>query len=221
METNGRENKREWVDTDSLHYTKWNPKARTTPRSIEPLVKSMKDYGFLIEFPIKIGGDGEIGDGNRRLASAKLLGLSKVYVEYSDLTSEEIYSFNELMLPHGGLARLQAYVLGYMGFSDKSMTQIIRLEDLVGRDGLKKLAELGYGPGIRKEGRAVAAVVGEERNPEFLAKSIWWLVDLNQQKAFRFFQEVGGDPAVLRIAVETHEPLRRSPVTFYVGGDSS
>lgn len=75
---------------DELHPYANNP--RINDRAVEPVAKSIEQYGFKV--PMVITADGEIVCGHTRYKAARLLGLDEVpCVVADDLTPEQVKAF--------------------------------------------------------------------------------------------------------------------------------
>ena len=196
------------VDPKTLVTASFNPHSRTDDGKLSPLLDKMRDYGFLPFFPILISKDGQIGEGNRRLACALKLGLDEVAVVYTNMTAEEIYDFNTTHMRHTPTQWLQAYLLGYEDVPQTIMRHIQKLEDAVGREYLSVISKAGYSPTIYSTARTVANYTGVGAgNVEFLGQVVRWLVENKQQFAVRTLMRSGLEPSVIAGAINENVPL--------------
>lgn len=185
----------------------FNPASRTSPRNLKRLLTLIREKGF--RFPVYLSRDGVLGDGHRRVACAKIIGLPDVPAMRFDLSADELFEMNDGMKTITDAQLLDAYRRGFRRIRSSKLGRIQTLRDLIGEDGINRLADQGVSIHILSMARMVANYCDIDDN-QFLSKCIWWLVDCNQQFAARSAMREGIDPDVLEVAVETGRKLSKS-----------
>jgi hypothetical protein len=185
----------------------FNPATRTEPRNLKRLLNLIRDKGF--RFPVYLSRDGVLGDGHRRVACAKIIGLADVPAMRFDLSADELFEMNDGMKTITDAQLLDAYRRGFRRIRQSKLDRIHSLRDLVGEDGITRLADKGVSIHILSMARMVANYCDNDDH-RFLARCIWWLVDYNQQFAARSAIREMIDPDVLEMAIETGRKLSKS-----------
>jgi hypothetical protein len=137
------------VPLEAFVLAKWNPAIRTD--RIAPLAESIRDNGQLV--PIQATPELRVVDGHRRLASLKEIGIPTARVLIVDGSQKEMYGLiNSTQRVLSARESMMAYALGGpKSGSAGTIVRIGRLERAVGIDGMKKIADAGFGPGIDRE----------------------------------------------------------------------
>ena len=147
-----------WVTLKEIQPYPHNPASRI--ESLKDLVASISEDGFDPSRAILIGSDWKtIGDGNRRFAAAKELGLQKVPIIIDEKhTAEEIYrSHNSTQKPITMSQGLEWYLSNLLegvkvttteipGISKTGRRYIGVLESLGGKKLLLKVSQSGNSP---------------------------------------------------------------------------
>lgn len=197
--------KTELIATASIIPAKYNPLGRVD--KIGQLIKSIKEHGIIM--PLIIDADKNLIDGHRRLASAKKLKIAKVPVVQmsSTLSKDKAYEIiNSTSKKISNHDLIFIYVNGG-SVPKRAMNQISQLEELVGRDGLRKLGERGATYTVLKYGWLVRKYCGETSDA-FLKKVVFWLVDNKMIYPVRRAMEGKVSKDVISRAVNMGRPLK-------------
>jgi hypothetical protein len=171
-------------------------------------MESIEENG--IETPLSVGKDGVLGDGHRRLACAKEIGLKTVPVIKSEKrTGAEIYADNCTQKPTRGGEWLQAVSQGFPLDLVPSSTrrQIEHMQRIHPADELKNLADGGQSPAILSFARYVGRHIGDVSDGR-LRQIILWFVEHNYQYKARKAIEDGCPPLTVLSAIEENRPIR-------------
>lgn len=203
----------EIVKLDSLKPSLFNPPTRIEPKHIRDLVRSMEQYGFWTFCPLLISSDGYIADGHRRVAAAKELGIEEVPIISTPFSADELWSaFNGTRLDITATDVLIAASLGLTILPTKQARSVTLLKETVGEAGMKKLAEMRISPSIRSRAKRVCNLCGRTE-PEFLAKTIFWLVDNKMSLVTHYLNESNMDAKTVIKAIESNKPIKLSGIS--------
>ncbi len=101
------------VDPQKLKGASFVPASRVLPASLSALIDSMRNGGFHPWAPIVVGVEGVIGDGHRRWAVAKYLGVLRVPVVYTNRKAADIWGANMTTQPVTTKEALTANLKGW------------------------------------------------------------------------------------------------------------
>lgn len=176
------------VSPDTLKFSPFNPKVRTTSRAVAKLKEKIIKAGKIIS-PIIITTDSYVADGHRRLTVAKELGYTLVPVIQEDYNLADLWS----MLNGGNMAVnrknwMQAVRDGMplecVPDSDKRVLQdLIRV---MGKREFEKIVDSGRGPSIIIVAQYVARYCGDESDG-FVRKIIRWFISCETLRDAKFF----------------------------------
>lgn len=202
---------------DKIRELPYNPTIRTTRTKLSDLVAYMRDrQGRGLEpLPeserLLIGNDGYLGDGHRRLAALKVLGVSDVWVEIdSTRTAAEIWRDRNSGQP---LNANQVTAAGRSGLDETYWPARIRqsadqLRSLAGEESIAVVLESGFSLSIVSPLRTVANYCGRHDQPFVLALLRWMIC----HNAVRLARSVADyrlmPPASLIAAVTENRPLQ-------------
>jgi len=206
------------VPISEIKMGKFNPQSRTEPKRLKQLEESMIGRGFLPEFPIIVGNDGEtIGDGHRRYSVARKLGFTHVPVIYSDLSAEDVYALqNEGKLKPNNSELLEASTLGIDIYKlpktfQKHYANIIKY---CGHNAIEYMVDRGLSPTqIEYVSKAIKYI--QRQAPEIIIdteygfKVLQWMSSNNQSYRSRRFVEDGENVDRLIHAIDKNKPLPR------------
>lgn len=210
--------KREYAELppSEISTAGFNPEKRTTTEALRDLLADIREVGILSPCTVKSIEHPDNGyryimaDGHRRLAVAKQLGLEAVpcYIDNSDLTIQELFrrlnATRKNIMPAGWL---QVYVAGGSLPPGNTMRRVKRLEEVLGKKGLKKLASEGHSPFVIDQATKASRYCFDKVDDKFIRSFIDWLVKHNQTYAVRKFMEVGGKASALIACVRQDRPL--------------
>jgi len=195
----------ETIKVSEIKPAKYNPKLRT--EKLGGLVKSIKDYGIIM--PLLIDGDGNLIDGHRRLESAKKLKIEKVPViridskipkdqafEIVNTVSKKISSGDMIYIFVNG---------GHVG--TRALNQINQLIEIIGDDGLKKLAHLNASYHVLDYALRVRKYC-HEKTEAFLKRTIFWLATNKMGFTVRRAMEANVKREVIIRAIANNRPLK-------------
>lgn len=194
------------IATSEIKTAKYNPISRT--ENIGPLLKSIKSFGILL--PLVIDSDNNLIDGHRRLASAKKLKLEKVPVLKIDskLSKDKAY---EIINTNSKKITAKDMIFIHINggtVPTRALNQINLLEEIVGMDGLKKLATVNATYHVLDTAYRIRKYC-HETSEVFLKKTIFWLANHNMGfAARRAMVEVKVKKEVLTRAIAVNRPLK-------------
>jgi len=173
------------VGIAELKAAPWNPSIRIDDKAgIKALADSMNELGQL--YPIMVTKTKEIVDGHRRVAAASYLGWQTVKALVADVDRSIAYgALGTTSRPFTGREALAIYVNGGP-LAGRSSRQIVRLEELVGHSGLKRLCDQGFSASVIDVARAVVRYCGRDvKNKGTVRKALWWLAEHAQVNGAR------------------------------------
>ena len=193
-----------------LKPSKYNPALRIEEGILKPLLSSIEEYGILT--PLLISPTGQIIDGHRRFRCCQILGIDDIpclIVSNDLLTPEEIYE--EVGTTQRKLSNQEAiYIHMNGGKVSKSALEVIKkIEELLGREELKRLGEMYVSFRIYSWATKAAKYLGKPNDKKFTAKTLLWLVDKKQSYNLRRAMEDHVDPKVIRDAIRSNRSLTR------------
>lgn len=201
----------EMVDPKTLKPSSFNPPERTVEKNLTDLELSILEHGFDESQPIVVGKDGELGDGNRRLACALDLGLDKVPVIRSKtMTGAELWSM------HNGTVRAPtvkemttAVALGASVPGGKSGKWVKWFIDRYGMEMLVYISNKGLSATCMAHVTRVCTYLGEKPDGTFsVAVLKWFAENRGVIQGVRVAMAMGVDPSVIRGAVLACRPLK-------------
>lgn len=169
-----------WVSIDDLQLSGINPLSRSFIVGSD-LLKSFEKHGFLPYHPILLSSDGMVGDGHRRLACAKLLGIEKVPVIHTGASVKELIGSNT-----GGRSFLttdwdKVQYFGVEASPTASKYQAI-LRKYAGDDALDYVVGARKSSRISEYLRKLLIYIGKDGDVEYGFKTLRWMVENNMQR---------------------------------------
>lgn len=201
--------KLKFVKPAELKPASYNPKIRTNTRFLNGLKFSIEKKGILV--PLMVDNNLNIIDGHRRLTCAKQLKLNTVpvIVQNSNLSKDDIYEdVNRTQRKISTKEMIYIYVNGGK-IPQKALKAITRLEAIIGKKSLRRLGNDYSSYSVLSQGTTVAKYCRKE-TPDFLKKTILWLVDKKQSYAVRKAMEGKVKDSTLINAVNQNRPLQNS-----------
>lgn len=199
-----------WVDVDSIVVAEWNPIARTGDAALRDLLEKMRREGYLEEHPVIIGSDGVLGDGHRRLACAKLLGLKRIPVIYSRRTSRQIYLDNATQRKQGARDWGSAWAQGLTDLPQPHSVRVKVLVEAVGEERAREICLSGASPEIAVISKNVANYIekGGQTPPE-TGEIVEWMLRHGQRRPCLEAMRDGVLPQSLIAAIREDRRLRK------------
>jgi hypothetical protein len=164
------------IPVESIIVAQWNAPIRT--KVIRSLVKSIEENGQ--QAPAMVTPQLQLIDGHRRLAALKELGIPTIRVIVCDIDQKSGYAIvNSEQRALGGREALWAYALGGPKSGTPTvLTQIERLERILGRPAMLRMVEKGFGPGIDRLSRWVLNACGKDLEDVALyRKVVTYIID--------------------------------------------
>lgn len=195
----------------------YNPPTRSDERQIDSLVRYMRDR-IESELPplapadrLVVGCDGLLGDGHRRLAALKRLGVGAVEVEIdSSRTAAEIWRDRNSAMPLNSRQVSQAANLGLdQQYWPRQARQTARqLTDIAGDEAVPFILASGVSLGVLRELRLALNFCGNHDQP-FAMAVLRWMIGNKAQRITRNMIEAGMiTPEALISAINENRPLR-------------
>ena len=133
------------VPVNTIAPTPYNPKDRVDLAGLQPLIKSLKEYGLM--YPLLITEDRQLVDGNRRWTALRVLGVETVECLMTPLTvsSEQAFTaVNSSAIKINSKGWLSIGLNG--GYLAPSMRKKYdELQATVGEQGIDLLVQAGLG----------------------------------------------------------------------------
>ncbi len=181
------------LEIEKLKPARFQPSRRTLPVHLAKLMASIAKYGM--PTPVVVtdaGNDGlhEIGDGHRRVACAKALGLTVVPATiWHGMEAREIFSIlNATQMSMSPAQWLEAVVCGLpieQPEIPRDMANRIReLIDTVSEEVIWRIVENGGSPEIIATAKFVNGKIGWS-DKEHLVKTIEWFLEFKSQSRAR------------------------------------
>lgn len=186
-----------------------NPVSRTAIRATDGLLESMRKYGWIDAYPIKLSHDGYVGDGHRRLACAKKLGINEITAIRTDYTVAQLISFNQGTRQWNQEAWDAVAVKGVEVSAGAKQAQTL-LEKLAGPDALEYVRDHGKSAAIGETLNRFLRYVNRTGDPIFGKKALCWIVEWNQGAEVKNAIKDLTEPQLLIDAVRNNRRLRRS-----------
>lgn len=138
------------IPIETIVATPYNPKDRTKDSAkLRKLVETIKKYGVIQ--PIVITADRDLVDGNRRLAAAKLAGLTTIdcIILPPHVDKDEVFGeLNTSSEKIGGKGWVAAYRYGLRKLPGEELAKCQELDRMLGNYGLDKLIANNIGTNI-------------------------------------------------------------------------
>jgi hypothetical protein len=171
------------VKLDSLKAASYNPESRTLEgsRNLAALKASIEKIGLV--YPIAVDSDGNVIDGHRRLACAKMLGWEDIPVLIigKGVTADEAYAeINACNQKMDGNQTLQVYLKNPNAVTVRSRRTMESYEQMAGRDLLVRAAKQGTSVRVFMIAKSICQYVSDE-NPAFYKKTVKWLMKHRNQ----------------------------------------
>jgi len=193
------------IQTSKIKPARYNPKGRT--EKLNGLMKSIKEHGIII--PLIIDSDNNLVDGHRRLESAKKLKIETVPTIQikkglaADL-AYEVVNTNAKRLSTGDYI----YIHLHGGKIPRSiLMKIDSLQEIVGDDGLKRLANVDASYRIGDYAYKVIKYC-HNKQENFLKRTIFWLAEHRMSFAVRRAMEQKVKRDIIEKAIATNRPLK-------------
>jgi ParB-like chromosome segregation protein Spo0J len=200
---------------DDITVASFNPQRRTQRNGLGGLMISIQQHGILE--PLALTKTRVLADGHRRLACAKLVKLKTVPVAIhheSELDAPSLWvALNAESLALTPSQWLDAVAHGLpletAGFPESLKRRIIRLQELVGKDGVMELVEMGRSPNILDSAERIAKYCDRRDDLEFLKLAVLWMTETGNSFAVRAAMDEEIPQDLLLEAIEQGHPLMR------------
>lgn len=195
----------QFIQTSKIKPAKYNPKART--EKLNGLIKSIKEHGIII--PLIIDSENNLVDGHRRLESAKKLKLETVPTIQikKDIPKDlayEIVNTNAKRLATGDYIYIH---LNGGTIPRKILTQIDMLSEIVGEEGLNRLAKVSASYRIADYANRVVKYC-HNKQENFLKRTIFWLAENRMSFSVRRAMENRVKHDIIEKAIAANRPLK-------------
>lgn len=196
------------ISLTDLVNAPYNPPHRV--EDVGDLVKAISETGYIS--PIVVTADNVIVEGHRRVAAARVLGLTNIpahVVPRED--AERLYAaLNAAIKKHSGADHLHVYLRAPDALSTGSRRGMSRMEAKVGRETLETMADRGGSIATYRQAVQVARYCNVENDTAWLRHILLWLMDTRQTYQVRKAMEEGILPSAMLDSIEQGKPLRRT-----------
>ncbi len=196
------------VSPDDVRVSKFNPVTRTAKRFLAPLLRDIGTDGAIL-WPLAVGQDGALADGHRRLACAKILKHAIVRVMVLPGDSATLFRrLNGWSRPMTPKMWNEAVALGYPPelVPGREGERLRKSIEILGWEIYQDMALSGFTGGALATAMQIANYVGDS-SEEFLNNTLIWIYMNKMQREPINAIKYRIDPAWLRHAVESNEPL--------------
>jgi hypothetical protein len=186
----------------------FNPALRTTNGAMRGLVEQVRRYGRVL-VPIILTKDNRLIDGHRRVAAAKELGIECVPCIFIDGDPRQLFSALNNSSSNRALKPtewMDFYLQGGDVPSKDLVSKISGLEKLVGRRGLRELADRGISPSIYQWVVLVSNYC-DDTSHKFMTSLLWWMINHRMSYTARKAVESGTPPQMIFDAIQSDKPL--------------
>jgi hypothetical protein len=198
------------VDVNEIKSAPFNPRDRVERRALKKLLEDIRAIGFVMSPLLYSTIDDMLGDGHRRLACAKILGLTHVPVQYLPLTAAQIYALaNNGSRPQGGQGWSTAAALGYP-INDLPTQHRRLIEAWIEALGPEDFAEMAQrrSNDLVRVAQTLCRFVGET-GPDALRVALLWLDKHNMSRPFIDAKRDGIATEAVKRAIADDRPLRQ------------
>lgn len=174
------------VPVDDIKISPFNPLPRTEPAALRDLLMQIRDVGIMS--PLMVADDGYLADGHRRLACAKILGITHVPVRRVVGTAAEWYHrLNDGGRPLTGKEWAESVARGLPieSVARRHRPDIAQLYSLLGEEDFRDLfANRRVAPHILSIAKRIGVYI-DDSSGEMLRAIVLWLEKHNSQKMAR------------------------------------
>lgn len=167
-----------WIPVASVIPAPWNPVGRTNKGAVRDIVGSIQERGWVDHCSLKIGSDGILGDGHRRLTGAKIAGLDKVTAIFCSQTARELWALNVGSRQVSNAEWMAVYATTELMAGElpsRIRSWILELEQIVGSEGMRLLVERNISPDVLKTVDLIRRYT-KRIETKFLRAAVYWLV---------------------------------------------
>lgn len=171
------------IEIAAIKRATWNPAIRVA--KIKELVDSMKRVGQLS--PIVVTADLKLVDGHRRVAAAQELDWNLIQAIVEDISQKDGFAeINSTSRPLGARESMQSYLSGGPRTGTTAIRQMELMEWAIGIEGMRRVFDLGYGPGVMRVVTMLVLYCGKDtKNKTDIAKALWYTVNHSGTNALR------------------------------------
>lgn len=190
----------------------FNPPMRTTPAALEQLKTQILAAGRILS-PVHIARGDTLADGHRRVAVAKELQMTTVpALVWPDWEAPALWVWLNAGMMDITPSQWLAAVFHGLPLDTANMPMSIRrrierLSELLDRQEMARLIELGRSPTIIDTAAYVARYCERDGDPAFLKRTINWFIDTQSQFSARRAIGEEAPPDLLIEAIEESRPI--------------
>lgn len=200
------EHKLRRVAISDLKPAPYNPKRRVTDKKMRILQRSIETVGLI--YPIAVNQQNEIIDGHRRLAACRKLKWDTIPVIMVSGDREAIYAeVNAASCKMNGNDHLNIYLQCPSALPDRIHTYIKRIESIVGRSIITKMASRGASVSYYAWANQLAAYCERAGEVIFLKRCILWMLRRKCSKIAIAAINSGISPKLIERAVNRNQRL--------------
>ena len=197
---------------DKLTPSGFNPPQRTEAQNLTDLIESMQRDGFHWYDPIKVTDDMHVGDGHRRLAAAKTLGIDSVPIlVIRGKTASDIWAESEdgkRVVTGGDVIRATSNGLSRVPKRHKRIME--QIEKIGGRKLIDHMAKNNKSVGVFKQAVGLAGYCSLRNDNAFVLAAVYWLIDHNMTRMARLATDLHVDPRRIEVAIRDDRALKIS-----------
>lgn len=195
---------------DSLKPAAFNPKSRSSPKSmkLQQLMRSIERIGLI--YPIAVDKDMNVIDGHRRLAACSKLGWTDIptLIIATDSLTDAYAEVNANSCRPTGNETLQVWLKEPTAVTDRTANRFKITADKFGRSIMQKAASRGHSIRLFRLAEDIGRYVGQEESPAFLVRAAEWVMKFRNQRTAESYMHLKQPPKEMFSAIKRLKDLR-------------
>ncbi len=195
------------ISPSRIKTAKYNPAIRTSKASLADILASITKHGII--YPLLLNSRYDLIDGHRRLACANALGFKTVpvFISNKKISKDDCYeTVNSTSRKMSAKEMIFVYINGGK-VSVYFRWRIAQLEILLGKEGLKTLADKHTSPLIYDVAKSICKYCNMNSDA-FMKKAIWWVLRHKAQWTVKRAIESNMPKAVLKKKVLSNTSIK-------------
>lgn len=198
------------VPVKRIKAAPFNPADRTEQKKLRKLVAAIKALEEVLVPLIVNSATYELIDGHRRLAAARVLGMTHVPAIVRPMTEEEARrayaAINSTGLRTSANESLQVWLQEPTAVDRKYSELFSDMVEAIGSQLVRRMARQGNSPRLFTTAKRLARYCSIDSR-QFLGKALVWLMEHSSARQVEIAMAVGQPASVLARAVNSGKPL--------------
>ena len=178
------------VSISEIKRSKYNPRIRTdkTKFAYKNLLQSIKNNGLIV--PIILNNSMKLIDGHRRLSCCEDLGYDEIPAIINSSVTNKNYDkmfteANDKTMKMTASQETERYLSGASNISNAVLKQIKILEEIGGRDVIKKIVSMGQSPATYTIGVGMYCAYTNKRTKKDKREVLYWMFNVSSPYALK------------------------------------